>query len=268
MSLLTLWPQQVYADGCDTSGHAGGQFFGIDVACPGDGDTAPGSSNPGQPAQPDPYVAYTWASICQGTPDIAPADLECPGALTCPNPEERRWQLWGQLPNGSWATIETGCFGGTPPEYVPPTVTPADVLSALRRVGLPALETHVQPAGRTLVNFDTIFYAEPRPVDVDLTILGQAVAVHATPTTYQWDFGDGTRLTTSTAGAPYPARTVTHRYQHARTTVSPHVAVTYTARFQVSGGDWQDIDGTVTTVGPATSLRIAEAAAVLSGEHD
>ena len=44
--------------------------------------------------------------------------------------------------------------------------------------------------------------------------------------------------------------------------------VTYTARFRVSGGGWQDVAGTVTISGPATDLRIAEASPVLSGDYN
>ena len=142
------------------------------------------------------------------------------------------------------------------------------VLTALRRVGLPELTNYVQPDTKTLVNFDTIFYTEPRPVDVRLTILGQSVEVVATPVRYSWDFGDGTSTTTSTPGDPYPAKTIVHRYTDARVTVAPHVEVTYGARFRVGGGGWQEVDGTVTTAGPATSLRVAEATGLLSGDHD
>jgi len=125
----------------------------------------------------------------------------------------------------------------------------------------------VQPADKTLVNFDTIFYTEPRPVTLRLTILGQAVDVEATASGYLWVFGDGSTLSTTTPGSPYPAKTVVHRYLDAHLTVSPHVETTYTARFRVSGGAWQDIDDTVTTVGPGATLRIAEATPLLSGEH-
>jgi hypothetical protein len=146
-------------------------------------------------------------------------------------------------------------------------VTPGHVLSALRRIGLPRLETHVQPEATTLVNFDTIFHTEPEPVALSLTILGQGVEVVATPSRYHWVFGDGASATTDSPGSPYPDKTVVHRYSDARVTVHPHVEVTYTARFRVSGGAWQDIAETVTTVGPDTSLRIAEATPLLSGEH-
>lgn len=192
---------------------------------------------------------------------------DCLAAQVCQDPEERMWILWGyRREGGRPVSIRQMCHGGRPPAFVPPTVTPGMVLSALRRVGLPSLEVEVQPAGRTLVNFDTIFHTDPRPVDVDLTILGQAVRVQATPTTYVWSFGDGTSLTTSDPGAPYPSRDITHRYADAGTTVSPSVTVVYGARFRVGGGAWQDVNGTVSIPGPAQGLEVVEAAPALAGE--
>ena len=235
------------------------------------GEEANGGSPTGGTTAPsgggNTYRAYRWASICQPNPEGSPAQLECSASLTCPDPVQRRWQLWGQTQQGQWVTVTTQCMGGTPPEVALPTVTPGDVLNALRRVGLPELETFVQPEDKTLVNFDTIFYTESEPVSVDLTILGQAVDVVATPSRYQWVFGDGTSATTDVPGAPYPSKAVTHRYADAQVTVAPHVEVTYSARFRVNGGGWQDIDGTVTTVGPPTTVRVAEATGVLSGAH-
>jgi hypothetical protein len=151
---------------------------------------------------------------------------------------------------------------------VAPAVTPTDVLSALRRVALPGLETRMQPGDRTLANLDTIFWTDPVPVDLTLMILGQPVRVAAAPASYRWVYGDGAVSVTSSPGDPYPQRTVVHRYSDAHVTVHPHVEVTYSARFQVNGGPWQDVPGTVTTVGPATDLRVVEGAALLSGAHE
>ncbi len=47
-----------------------------------------------------------------------------------------------------------------------------------------------------------------------------------------------------------------------------NVDVTYAARFRANGGAWQDIGDTVTIAGPATSLRVSEATAVLSGNYE
>ena len=152
------------------------------------------------------------------------------------------------------------------PAALPP-VTTTTVLTALRRLGLPALRVRTQPEDKTLINFDTIFYAEPRPVARTVTLLGRRVRIVATPAHYTWHHGDGTIGRTTRPGAPYPAKDIVHRYTDAHTTVTTSVDVTYTARFRVGAGGWQTIPGAVTIAGPGTPLRISEASAVLSGEH-
>lgn len=149
----------------------------------------------------------------------------------------------------------------------PPPVTRAVVLSALRRIGLPALVAHTQPKDKTLVNFATIFYAEPQAVTRDLTLLGQQVQVQASAVTYTWRYGDGSSTTTAGPGSPYPAMDVTHEYSHAHTTVATSVDVSYGARFRVGDGGWQTIPGAVTIAGPTSPLRISEATPVLSGDY-
>ena len=149
----------------------------------------------------------------------------------------------------------------------PPEVTPGIVLEALRRMGLPAVRTHTQPEDKTLVNFDTIFYAEPTTFRRTITLLGQRVDVEAAPARFTWRPGDGSARTTTTPGRPYPAKDVTHRYERAHRTVHAAVDVTYTARFRVAGGAWQDIAETITITGPPTPLRVAEATPVLSGDY-
>lgn len=153
------------------------------------------------------------------------------------------------------------------PEEPTPTITPAMVLNELRRVGLPHLTAHTQPAGKTLVNFDTILFTEAEPYRTTLTLLGQSVDVIAQPAEYTWHHGDGTTAVTTGPGAPYPSKEIVHRYLDAGVTVSLSVDVTYSARFRVNGGAWQDITETVTISGPSTDLRVVEATPVLSGNY-
>ena len=141
------------------------------------------------------------------------------------------------------------------------------MLNEIRRIGLPRLQAKTQPAGKTLVNFDTIFYTDPQPVDLNLTILRQAVELQARPTSYNWFFGDGQSATTDSPGEPYPSKEIVHRYLDAGVTVNPHVEAVYSARFRVNGGDWQDIGETVTSVGPAIDLRVVEGTPLLSGNR-
>ena len=170
---------------------------------------------------------------------------------------------------GPWAFVgwrcrtDTGVVVAGP---VLPEVTWQMVLREVQRVGLPSLEVRVQPAGRTLVNFDTNFYAEPEAFERQLTLLGQGVEVRAEPVEFAWSFGDGTTDATESPGAPYPDLEVTHAYSDADVTVEPSVDVTYSAQFRVGDGEWQEIPETVTIGGSPVSLRVVEATPVLSGE--
>jgi hypothetical protein len=152
-----------------------------------------------------------------------------------------------------------------PRAAAPPQVTPGAVLTALRRIGLPAVQAHTQPRDKTLVNFATIFYADPHDVARTITLLGQQVQVAATPRSYTWHFGDGASRSTTSPGAPYPAMDVTHEYARAHLTVQTSVDVTYAGRFRVGAGGWQVIPGTVTIGGPGVPLRVSEATPMLSG---
>ncbi len=144
-------------------------------------------------------------------------------------------------------------------------LTPGRVLEAVRRMTLPSLQVHVQPDTATLVNFETIFYAEPQPFERTVRLLGFDVDVRAVPESFHWLFGDGQQETTNEPGAAYPAKDITHRYVDAHVTVRPHVDVTYRVAYRVAGGAWQALDETLTAQGPATALRIKEATPVLSG---
>ena len=139
------------------------------------------------------------------------------------------------------------------------------VARAFRRIPVPAFKSLAQPDGETLVNFDTIFHADAQPFDRRLTLLGQRIDLHITPSRFHWVFGDGTSTDTSTPGAAYPAKTIVHRYAHAHRTVQHHLVITWTATWQLNGGPAQPVPGQVRTTGATTRLRIDEAVPVLSG---
>lgn len=89
----------------------------------------------------------------------------------------------------------------------------------------------------------------------------------AEPAQYVWHYGDGEVRKTASPGAPYPSKEITYRYSDAHRTVRLRVDVTYRARFRVNGGQWQAIPDTVSITGPEGTLRVSEAAPVLSGNY-
>lgn len=164
---------------------------------------------------------------------------------------------------------ETGIYGcDEPPEEAPPEdereVTDGDVLRATREIGLPSLTVQIQPGEQTLVNVDTIFYAQPQPFARSVSLLGFEVQVEAEPVSYLWIHGDGTAATTTTAGRPYPGKDVTHRYREPAEDVQARVDVTYRVRYRVDGGPWQTIGQTLLASGPAAELDVKEAAPVMT----
>ncbi|WP_445257205.1 hypothetical protein [Nocardioides aurantiacus] len=146
-------------------------------------------------------------------------------------------------------------------------MTDAMVLAAFRRVPVPELRSQSQPGDKTLVNFDTIFFTEADSLTRAVTILGQSVRLEIEPSSFTWEHGDGTSATTSTPGAPYPAKDVVHRYADAHVTVQHRVVVTWSAQWSLNGGPLQPVAGTVITTGPTTPLRVAEASPSLSGQR-
>jgi len=163
------------------------------------------------------------------------------------------------------------CAPPPPPAPAAPPAAPAltagRVLQAFQRIPLPHLRSVTQPDEKTLVNFDTIFYVDADQFQRTLTLLGRHVTLAITPSTFTWHHGDGTTAVTSAPGAPYPSKDVVHRYQKAHRTVAHSVTIVWTARYRVGNGPWRDVPGSVSTTGPATDLRIAEAAPVLTGQR-
>lgn len=151
-------------------------------------------------------------------------------------------------------------------EGVAPVLTIGLIRRAFAELELPAGRLVIQPPdGLTLVNFDTNFYTtSTAPIARTVTLLGQRVTLEATPATYHWDFGDGRTLSTSEPGAPYPRLDVTHNYLRTGT-YRPSLSTTYTGRYRVGGGAWQEIPGTVTIDGAGRALRAIEAQPKLVG---
>ncbi len=150
--------------------------------------------------------------------------------------------------------------------YAEPVLTVGLIRRAFAELELPAGRLVIQPPdGLTLVNFDTNFYTtSTAPIARTVTLLGQRVTLEATPATYHWDFGDGRTLSTSEPGAPYPRLDVTHNYLRTGT-YRPSLSTTYTGRYRVGGGAWQEIPGTVTIDGAGRALRAIEAQPKLVG---
>jgi hypothetical protein len=144
------------------------------------------------------------------------------------------------------------------------TLTWQTVLAAIQRIGVPA--SQVRAPAYTLVNLETTFWTRAETIERSLSLIGFAVDVEVTPTSYTWHWGDGSSSTTQTPGRPYPSTDVTHTYVHATRHTPPlalSVDTTFTARYRVDDGPWQTIPQSLVIAGPATTMPVREATAVL-----
>ena len=146
------------------------------------------------------------------------------------------------------------------------TVTVGMVRSAFAALRLPGSTLSLQPPdGVTLVNFETNFYTDDTAaITKTVRLLGQRVTIEATPSSFTFHFGDDLKMDTTDPGAPYPNLRVTHNYLR-KATYRPWLSTTYSGRFRVGNGPWQDIPGTVTIDGPKQRLRAIEASPKLVG---
>ena len=173
---------------------------------------------------------------------------------------------WGGFPCIINPDGTTQCFGqpAIPPPTKPGAPTEGDILTAIKKIGLPSLEINIQPGDETLVNFDTILYARPQPFRRNVNLLDYDIDLVATPARYTWHHGDGTSHTTSQPGGPYPSKDVTYRYQESAQNLRPSVDVTYAVRYRVDGGTWQNLSQTLQASGPTGNLDVREATPVLA----
>ena len=148
-----------------------------------------------------------------------------------------------------------------------PPPTPGEVFRYFRTLPLPQLPTRQQPPGNGLVNLPVIFFTDgPTTQTFTLDIRGFRVVITAVATAFTWHTGDGTDVTSTTPGAPYPNQTVTHDYRAGTYTAS--LTTTWGATFTVDGGPGTAVPGTTTTDGPPVSFAVLQAHAVLTNPYD
>ena len=262
---LVTVPATSHAGKCSGGVGAEDSFFNAGLTC---GEPVPEPSN-GQVSAPragdsrQPTFEYRSPCSDAGAQNAVTGAPRCP-ENTCP-PGEEMFQVWQVTPRPAGPRGLVCSGDAAPVAAAPPQVTEAMILRAFRRIPLPELRSQSQPDDKTLINFDTIFFTQAEPLTRQLTLLGQRVRLEIKPSRFEWVHGDGTTATTTTPGAPYPAKDIVHRYADAHRTVAHRVVVTWSAEYSLNGGALQPVNGTVTTTGPATPLRVAEASPALSG---
>ena len=170
-----------------------------------------------------------------GTTDVCAAAL-----TTCPADDQVRYWIWHRVTEhqlgpprtstvGQWVQ-EPGsyCLGPDDPGVPDIGRVIAQVQTAFQSLPLPVATTTLNPAPRTLVNVPTRLDAgSAEPQTFDPVLLGIRVTITATPSAWEWTFGDGTGATTAVPRTE-------HVYRRAAT-VGASVRVTWNGTFTVGG---------------------------------
>lgn len=221
------------------SEHGGGQAGG------GGTPTGPGCAN----------CTYTWVTVCNPavTPNCGAVAAQCPVGFTLET------ELIHQPPAVDALVGVTECRSAT-------GITPAQVQQAavdrFSQLLTTALPTH-QPGNGAIVNLPALFATNtPAEQVFTETLLGIPVTLDVRAS-WTWDFGDGTTLTTTDPGGPYPVTTLSHTYLR-----SGHVTVALTTNwagtFSMAGGPAAVIPGgPIPRVSAPFALDIHEAHGVL-----
>lgn len=190
-------------------------------------------------------------SDCTGYADGTPLPV-CETGEPVP-PLWRRTRATAADPWTTWILA----LGWTCPEDALPALT----LTDFRRLPIAPSPLTIQPARpQVLVNLPTIVYTDPVTQAFATALLGFPVEVEATPTTYTWDFGDGTDpLTTTSPGHPYPDHDVAHPYTRPGTyTIT--LTTAYAGRYRMAGTTtWLPVTGTATTTTTSPPITAVDA---------
>ena len=184
-------------------------------------------------------------------------------------PDSFKYWVWRSVDDGPFQPVASTCLGdGDAGEF--DVITPGKVLAEMKKLEWPEAVLTIQPPdGKTLVNLLTNFYSDTEaPAPKTITLLGQEVAITATPVSYTWHFGDGSKLTTNGPGAAYSSEEpiqVGHTYVEADVTVHPWVDVTYHGSYTVNGGSPEDIPEELTVQGTPVDLEVLTATPRLVG---
>ena len=115
------------------------------------------------------------------------------------------------------------------------------------------------PSGEIFVIFKQpmMVWTSPDKQTFNITLLGTAIEVEATPVSFNWDWGDGQSFETTDPGTPYPNYTVSHAYEVTGDGYVIRLRTSWSARWRIAGQtQWHQVNGTVTTTETSSPFNL------------
>ncbi|MEO7817733.1 MAG: hypothetical protein ABIS18_01145 [Actinomycetota bacterium] len=175
--------------------------------------------------------------------DVNPSD---PSKLGVAHPDDQvpYWLICDGVEIGVvWRKINPSASGAV-------ATTPRDTALRMREeIPIPSVTVRVNPQVG-LVGTESWFWVDGysgQPINESTNALGQNVDVEASVTRYEWIFGDGTSLSGSSLGRPFPQRSdVNHIYERSSAGsdgFDVEIRFIFAVRYRVGGGPWIELPG-------------------------
>ena len=201
-----------------------------------------------------PLIQYDYAPVCDGACHSVTAQ-KLSDSVACQGTETAVWVAYRTVnPPGAW-TLQgpPECLTAAQQLAFDPAQLQATVDDYFQRIPLPAPKLRLAPADNAVVNLPEIVSADvPAQTRFTVDVAPFPTVTITAKVSWEWDFGDGTSLVTSTPGRPYdssePDATdyISHAYRIASDGWALSVTSVWTATYAVQGMPGQlDVTGAV-----------------------
>ncbi len=190
-----------------------------------------------------PLIQYDYAPVCDSVCHSATAQ-KLADSVGCQGNETAVWVTFRTVnPPGAW-TLQgpPECLTAAQQLAFDPAQLQATVDDYFQRIPLPAPKLRVAPADNAVVNLPEIVSADvPAQTTFTVNVAPFPTVTITADVSWEWDFGDGTSLTTSSPGRPYdinePDATnyLSHTYRSASDGWPLSVTSVWTAMYTVQG---------------------------------
>ncbi|WP_120520524.1 hypothetical protein [Arthrobacter celericrescens] len=165
-------------------------------------------------------------------------------------------------------------YPGDPTDRPAGPARPAFSITEFRSLPLKPAKIVTQPGRHTLKGAYTNVYAEVDDQGFSPRLAGKVISVRAHPSSFAWNYGDGTAKTLTIQGGPLrpdqaelDSETRTSHVYAGTGDYNISVTTTYTGEYSVDGGPWIPIIGTAQVNSPPVPMSVWRTETHLAAEN-
>ena len=208
-------------------------------------------------------ILDTW---CSGPQDVDLYEIGCPDGTAFAWPLKIRTRPDSNAAWGPWHLVNSPCIDLDTDDVATADPIATELARQIATLNIPAKHARIAPITDWFaVQTPMTYYTDAGTERLKVTVLGTAVELELTPTSYAWDPGDGcTPVHATKPGKRYPDQTTTHTYTKVGT-YRVTLTTTWHGRFRIAGTTtWHAIEGTGRTTHTTAPFETREIRSVLT----